>query len=347
MKCDDAPEEAPSVTTEKVLKIACNISITTNYMHTGILDVSNLHIVSYNRKELIKALQALDEKIEKISPTLGRDATYTAHSRLSRLPSYLTVHMVRFAWRSDIGKKAKILRKVKFPTEFDAIDLVTDELKQKLLPVSRKLKAIDKEREERRKVRKRTKVIQETKTDADVEMADAAAPAAGSSSGATDQPAASDEGKGKEVAGGDLLDETVYREKEQKELEALIDPSLKADTGSSVSGLYDLVGELSRCRFFNMCEILTSMGIAIVTHKGAAADAGHYMAYVKKSVFYPQSVGSSEGSAKLSTLSEDDEDWYKFDDSKVSIFPKEKLESIAGGGQDSAAYVLLYKAKSL
>lgn len=59
------------------------------------------------------------------------------------------------------------------------------------------------------------------------------------------------------------------------------------------------------------------------------------------------SVGSSEGSAKLSTLNEDDEDWYKFDDSKVSIFPKEKLESIAGGGEDSAAYVLLYKAKSL
>lgn len=203
--------------------------------------------------KLISSLQALDEKIEKTSPTLGRDATYTAHSRLSRLPSYLTVHMVRFAWRSDIGKKAKIMRKVKFPTEFDAIDLVTDELKQKLLPVSRKLKAVDKEREERRKVRKRTRVIKETKTDADVEMADADAPTAGSSSGATAQPAASDESKGKEVAGGELLDEPVYREKEQKELEALIDPSLKADTGSSVSGLYDLVGELSRCRLFTAC----------------------------------------------------------------------------------------------
>lgn len=34
---------------------------------------------------------------------------YTSKSRLSRLPSYLTVHMVRFAWRQDIGKKAKIM----------------------------------------------------------------------------------------------------------------------------------------------------------------------------------------------------------------------------------------------
>ena len=71
------------------------------------------------------------------------------------------------------------------------------------------------------------------------------------------------------------------------------------------------------------------------------------MAFVKKSVFHPISVGGSEGGAESSALNEDDEDWYKFDDAKVSVFPKEKLESIAGGGEDSAAYVLLYKAKPL
>lgn len=53
--------------------------------------------------------QSLDSKIEKTSPTLGREATYSSTSRLSRLPSYLTVHMVRFAWRRDIAKKAKIM----------------------------------------------------------------------------------------------------------------------------------------------------------------------------------------------------------------------------------------------
>ncbi|KAJ3559695.1 hypothetical protein NM688_g182 [Phlebia brevispora] len=302
LKCDEAPEEKPSVTMEKVLKLSCNITITTNYMHQGILD-------------------ALDEKIEKMSPSLGRNALYTAHSRLSRLPSYLTVHMVRFAWRQDINKKAKIMRRVKFPTEFDAVDLVTDELKEKLLPVSRKLKGVEKERAERRKVRKRTKIA--VKKDTDVEMADATAQ--GSSAGASNptptEPAASEEDKGKEVAGAELEDESVYREKEVKELEALVDPSLKADIGSSVSGLYDLV--------------------AIVTHKGAAADAGHYMAFVKKSVFHPVNYGKVEGDTKDAGLDEDDEDWYKFDDNKVSIFPKEKLETLAGGGEDSAAYVLL------
>ena len=43
---------------------------------------------------------------------------------------------------------------------------------------------------------------------------------------------------------------------------------------------------------------------------------------------------------------EGDEDWYKFDDDKVSVFPKEKLSTLDGGGEDSSAYVLLYKSKN-
>lgn len=53
--------------------------------------------------------QSLDTKVEKNSPSLGRQALYSQKSRLSRLPTYLTIHMVRFAWRADIGKKAKIM----------------------------------------------------------------------------------------------------------------------------------------------------------------------------------------------------------------------------------------------
>ena len=53
--------------------------------------------------------QALDGTIEKQSPTLGREAVYSSTQRLSRLPTYLTVHMVRFAWKRDINKKAKIM----------------------------------------------------------------------------------------------------------------------------------------------------------------------------------------------------------------------------------------------
>lgn len=39
LTCDEAPEEPASVSTEQVLKIECNINITTNYMVPGILNV--------------------------------------------------------------------------------------------------------------------------------------------------------------------------------------------------------------------------------------------------------------------------------------------------------------------
>ncbi|KAH7913651.1 hypothetical protein BJ138DRAFT_1058705 [Hygrophoropsis aurantiaca] len=300
LKCEEAPEESATVTFEKVLKIECNITIATNYMHTGIMD-------------------ALNQKVEKNSPSLNREAVYNQTSRLSRLPGYLTVHMVRFAWRRDVGKKAKIMRKVKFATEFDALDIATDELKTKLMPASRRLKEIEKERSQRRKVRKRTKAAQDTGSstrakDGDVEMGDAPAPAADSV---------------------DLEEESVYRARELAELEGLVDADAKADYGCSVTGLYDLVG--------------------IVTHKGPEADAGHYIGFVKKSVFHGKpaaaasssEAGSSSPVVTAPAFDEDDEDWYKFDDEKVSIFPKEKLNSIDGGGEDASAYVLLYKSKSL
>ncbi|KAH9911483.1 cysteine proteinase [Epithele typhae] len=304
LKCEETPEEPESIAYEKVLKIACNISNAVNYMQQGIME-------------------ALDGKIEKQSATLGREAVYSSTQRLTRLPTYLTVHMVRFAWKRDIQKKAKIMRRVKFPTEYDALDIATDELKAKLLPVSRRLKEIEKERGERGKVRKRTKAAQPTKDkEGDVQMADADAPAASSSAEpattTTADGTTAETDKGKAVAGAELDEESVYREKEGKELEALIYPDVKADVGASMTGQYELV--------------------AIVTHKGAEADAGHYIGFVKKSALHIPGAPP---------VDEDDDDWYKFDDEKVSIFPAEKLETLSGGGQDASAYVLLYKSRPL
>ena len=105
---------------------------------------------------------------------------------------------------------------------------------------------------------------------------------------------------------------------------------------------------------------------AIITHKGAAADAGHYIGFVKKSVFQsyktqeklkptptpsdPSSpvAGAANDAMTVKELddAEGDDDWYKFDDENVSIFPKEKLATLDGGGEDSSAYVLLYKSKN-
>lgn len=139
---------------------------------------------------------------------------------------------------------------MKFPQEFDALDLTTDELKQKLLPASRKLKEIEKERAERRKVRKRTKQTAPASGPSsssaapaapgeDVEMADASVTAV---VGSEAPPAAAGEGKGA-VSEDDYSDETVFRKKEAAELSQLINEDVKKDIGSSATGLYELVGE--------------------------------------------------------------------------------------------------------
>ena len=77
---------------------------------------------------------------------------------------------------------------------------------------------------------------------------------------------------------------------------------------------------------------------AIITHKGAAADAGHYIGFVKKSVFHPKTSQATEPDQR--TIDDDDDDWYKFDDEKVSIFPAEKLTTLDGGGSSSPVIVI-------
>ena len=215
---------------------------------------------------------SLNSAVEKYSEELGRDAVYEQKSRIQRFPSYLTVQMVRFYWRTDIRKKAKIMvgplrlfpsltvlicfdasqRRVKFPLEFDALDLATPELKEKLMPVSRKMKEVEKERRERRKVRQRTKSApapgSSSKPPAatgDVEMIDASTASVTTATTTATETTEAETGKGKEKATNtvDLEDESVYREKEISELEALISSEIKGDVGCSESGLYDLVGK--------------------------------------------------------------------------------------------------------
>lgn len=77
----------------------------------------------------------------------------------------------------------------------------------------------------------------------------------------------------------------------------------------------------------------------IVTHKGASADGGHYIGWVKKdAIEFANSNGSS-------TPNYDDprDEWYKFDDDRVSIVKQDKIQSLDGGGEDSTAYILLYR----
>ncbi|CAJ0646977.1 4753_t:CDS:10 [Entrophospora sp. SA101] len=164
---------------------------------------------------------ALDEELEKHSPTLNRQAKYTKKSRISRLPSYLTVHFVRFFWKSQQQMRAKILRKVIFPFEFDVTEFCTDELKKKLSPAKNRLIELEKEREEAKRMKKLTKN--------------------------SDQ---------KEIEEIKKKDESGI-----EEVKKLIDPDLVKDVGSNFTGLYDLCAVLTHTgRSADSGEIKNELG---------------------------------------------------------------------------------------
>lgn len=194
MKAEEAGDEEPIESGDQFTKLSCHISAKTNFMMTGIQE-------------------GLHEEITKSSPSLGRDAVYEKDSTITRLPKYLAVSFVRFYWKASIRKKAKILRKVKFPFEFDAVELCAPELKEKLVPVRDRLREIGKVREEKERVRKRAKM--------QLDAADKATEA-------TEVPEEQQE-----------YDAAVA------ELTKTMDPELLADDGANASGIYDLVGVLT------------------------------------------------------------------------------------------------------
>lgn len=62
---------------------------------------------------------------------------------ISRLPAYLTVQFVRFQYKGKEGINAKVLKDIKFPIDFDAYELCSDELRNKLCPMRAKFKLLD------------------------------------------------------------------------------------------------------------------------------------------------------------------------------------------------------------
>ncbi|KAI5921746.1 ubiquitin carboxyl-terminal hydrolase [Camillea tinctor] len=283
---------------EGFLKLNCHINGTTNHLRDGIAN-------------------GLSEKLEKKSAILDRDVVYTKTSKISRLPKYLTVHFVRFFWKRETQKKAKIMRKVTFPHELDIVEFCDDKLKKALIPVRDKVREIRKDEEDIERARKRRKRSGEQAED-DVPEA------SGSKTSKKDEPKKDE----KKSADGDVeMTETFKTDAEvdaerdaallasKKELFALIDPELAQDDGANQSGLYELRG--------------------VVTHQGASADSGHYTAYVKKTAPIDPKTGKRK---------EEDGKWWWFNDDKVSEVTSDKIEALAGGGESHSALILLYRA---
>lgn len=76
----------------------------------------------------------------KRSEILDRDAEYMKTLKVSRLPGYLTVQMVRFQFKQKDAINAKILKDVKFPMMLDTFELCAPELQEKLMPMRSKFK---------------------------------------------------------------------------------------------------------------------------------------------------------------------------------------------------------------
>jgi len=121
IKCVEAPDEASTKSVEKVLQYNCYIDKEVKYLSSGLKNYMN-------------------QPLTKRSATLERDAEYTKTSKVSRLPGYLTIQMMRFQFKQKDAVNAKILKDIKFPMMLDTFELCTDDLQQKLVPMRTKFK---------------------------------------------------------------------------------------------------------------------------------------------------------------------------------------------------------------
>jgi ubiquitin carboxyl-terminal hydrolase 14 len=294
MECDEpaAKEggEEPVYSEDTFFKLNCHINAETNHLRDGLA-------------------AGLKEQLEKRSEVLGRNAVYTKTSRISRLPKYLPVHFMRFDWRRTTNKKAKIMRKVTFPQELDAVEFCTDELKKLLIPVRDKIRDIRKEEEDVERARKRQKRIRAGEEND-----------AGPSVKKEPLQKKKDKAKAEEdkKASQDTeMQDVEYKTEAQieaeraasilaakKELLTLVDPKLSADEGANHTGLYELRG--------------------VITHQGASADSGHYTSFVKKEGSKDPVTGKRKA---------EDGNWWWFNDDKVSEVGPERIETLSGGGK--------------
>jgi ubiquitin carboxyl-terminal hydrolase 14 len=315
-KSEEAPDEEAQTGTDAFRDLKCNISAETNHLREG-LSIG------------------LNEQMEKHSETLGRNAVYKKTSRISRLPKYLPIHLMRFLWRRDTGKKAKILRKVSFQHEIDLLEYCTDELRAKLVPVRDRVRDVrkeieDAERQKKRQKRRRQDIEDEAHGDSKIAKDEPFQKRAAKekeretkATGPASEAELATEKKGGDTTMGGTeevfkTDAEIDEERAQsirnakKDLLAAVHPDMAKDSTANQTGLYELRG--------------------VVTHQGSSADSGHYTAYVKKTALPGQA---------------EDGKWWWFNDDKVQEVDSEKIETLSGGGESHSALILLYRAVEL
>ncbi|KAG0677430.1 deubiquitinating enzyme [Pichia californica] len=146
IKCLEDSNEEIKYGIEDSLKLNCHINSQINFLNDGLKN-------------------GLKEIIEKHNDNLNRNAKYEISRKIIKLPKYLTINFVRFYWKRETGKKAKIMRKVQFPFQLDIMELIDDnEKKEKLIKSRDLISKIEKENEEEFRQIKKLKPNQELTT---------------------------------------------------------------------------------------------------------------------------------------------------------------------------------------
>ena len=190
--------EPPYKVREAERKIACHISEKTAHLYTA-LEVN------------------LDAVIDKNSAVLGREVQFAKKSKMARLPPVLAVQFVRFAWRKDTAKRAKILRTVSFPAVLDVRNLCTPELQA---AITAHCSSLEEERD--------------AKGGAKPADAKEAAPAAEAAAGSSAAAASSSDAAAMDVS------DTAPAPKSKEEIAKLAEESLGAECGDNRTGRYEL-----------------------------------------------------------------------------------------------------------
>lgn len=251
---------------------------------------------------------ALNDKVEKHSNVLGRNAIWTKSQRIDRLPPVLVVQFGRFYWKETpdsqdhAGVKCKVMKPVAFNGILDIYDFCSERVK-KVLKARRDLAMKLEEAEIEKKL---------------------------NGSGGSDVAMEVDAG-----AGADAAAETtdVSMDEEDEDLKAALAMSMADGADDDDSPKDVVIGHGLPKEFQGKYELF-----GVVTHKGRDADGGHYMGWVKAE----HQGGDVQ---KITDTDEDNADWFVFDDDEVSPCKTEDVLKLKGGGDWHMSYLNFYRAK--
>ena len=195
---------------------------------------------------------SLNDKVEKHSSVLGRNAIWTKSQRIDRLPPVLVVQFGRFYWKETpdsqdhTGVKCKVMKPVAFNGILDIYDFCSERVK-KVLKTRKDLAFKLEEEEIERKLNNAGNDAMEVDTGAEVK------------------------------ADADAETEDVPMDEEDEDLKVAMALSLAAEGGDQ-NGSDDnvVIGHGLPKEFQGKYELF-----GVVTHKGRDADGGHYMVSIK------------------------------------------------------------------